>query len=106
MAAEFEIQKALYSALSALGLRVYDSAPQSADGLADPRGIRSFVVGTGGVHLTAARPQQPNSEVRNNQTWGVLKLTLRARDYAWEFVPIDGQAFRDSGSAACLAPEQ
>lgn len=32
MAAEFEIQKALYSALTALGLRVYDSAPQAADG--------------------------------------------------------------------------
>jgi len=32
MAAEFEIQKALYSALTALGLRVYDSAPQTADG--------------------------------------------------------------------------
>jgi hypothetical protein len=32
MAAEFEIQKALYSALSALDLRVYDSAPQQADG--------------------------------------------------------------------------
>lgn len=32
MAAEFEVQKALYSALSGLGLRVYDVAPQSVDG--------------------------------------------------------------------------
>lgn len=32
MSAEFEIQKALYQALSGLGLTVYDSAPQAADG--------------------------------------------------------------------------
>jgi len=32
MAAEFEIQNALYSALTTLGLRVYDVAPQAADG--------------------------------------------------------------------------
>ena len=32
MPAEFETQKALFSALSALGLRAYDIAPQSADG--------------------------------------------------------------------------
>lgn len=30
--AEFEIQKALFLALSGLGLTVYDAAPQSADG--------------------------------------------------------------------------
>ena len=32
MAAEFATQQALFSALSALGLRVYDSAPQQANG--------------------------------------------------------------------------
>ena len=32
MPAETEVQKALYLALTALGLRVYDSAPQAADG--------------------------------------------------------------------------
>ncbi len=80
-------------------------APQSADGLPDPRGIRSFVAGTGGGELTAGRGTQPNSEIRNHRTFGVLKLTLRARDYAWEFVPIDGYSFRDSGSAACTAPD-
>jgi hypothetical protein len=32
MPAEFEIQKALFVALSALNLRVYDSAPQQTDG--------------------------------------------------------------------------
>jgi hypothetical protein len=32
MAAEWETQKALYTAISALGLTVYDAAPQVADG--------------------------------------------------------------------------
>ena len=32
MAAEIEVQKALYLALTALSLRVYDSAPQVTDG--------------------------------------------------------------------------
>lgn len=32
MGAEVEVQKAFYSALTALGLRVYDAAPQAADG--------------------------------------------------------------------------
>jgi len=32
MSAEWEVQKALYTALSSLGLTVYDAAPQAADG--------------------------------------------------------------------------
>jgi len=32
MAAELEVQRAFYTALSGLGLRVYDAAPQAADG--------------------------------------------------------------------------
>jgi hypothetical protein len=76
-------------------------APQNADGRADPHGIREFVVGTGGVNLYAARARQPNSEVLETSTWGVLRLALKAEGYDWEFMPIDGQSFRDSGTAAC-----
>ena len=36
-----------------------------------------------------ARPQ-PNSQVRNNDTFGVLKLTLRPTGYDWQFVPEAG----------------
>jgi hypothetical protein len=75
--------------------------PQDAEGRPDPRGIREFVVGTGGAPLYSPKSIQPNSEVRESQTWGVLRLTLRARSYDWEFVPIDGQAFRDGGTASC-----
>jgi hypothetical protein len=76
-------------------------APQDADGTATSDGIREFVVGTGGANLRPVGVVKPNSQVRDNQTWGVLKLTLRAATYNWEFVPIDGQAFRDFGTAAC-----
>jgi len=34
-------------------------------------------------------------------TYGVLKLTLRPTSYDWQFVPIAGQTFTDSGTTAC-----
>ncbi len=79
-------------------------APQDPAGNADPgRGIREFVVGTGGKTLYDFRVPKPNSEVRNNLAPGVLKLTLHPTSYEWEFVPIAGQTFTDSGSAECVA---
>lgn len=77
-------------------------AAQTSSGKADPNGIRQFVVGTGGASQYALGEIQPNSEVRNNDAFGVLKLTLRATGYAWEFVPVEGEQFRDSGSAECV----
>jgi 3',5'-cyclic AMP phosphodiesterase CpdA len=79
-------------------------APQTADGSFDARGIRSFVVGTGGAPLYGMPMMRSNSEVRENRTWGVLKLTLHASSYDWEFVPVDGQLFRDFGNAECVSP--
>jgi hypothetical protein len=76
-------------------------APQDADGHATPTGIREFVVGTGGNMLYDRASQQPNSELWENRTWGVMKLTLKSGSYEWEFVPIDGQSFRDTGSGEC-----
>ncbi len=77
-------------------------APQSPSGVADPTtGIRQFVVGTGGTPLRPFGTVQPNSEVRESNTHGVLKLTLRANSYDWEFVPIAGQTFTDSGTGTC-----
>ncbi|HJW91861.1 MAG TPA: metallophosphoesterase [Anaerolineales bacterium] len=78
-------------------------APQNPSGQADPNlGIREFVVGTGGASLYSFLAIQPNSQVRNNTTWGVLKLTLHATSYDWGFVPIAGQTFTDAGSANCV----
>jgi hypothetical protein len=39
--------------------------------------------------------------VRNADTFGVLKLTLRSGSYAWNFVPEAGQTFTDSGTGSC-----
>src|SRR3990170_8350684 len=75
-------------------------APQDADGGADPAwGIREFVVGTGGASHYNFGPPLPNSEVRNSDTFGVLKLTLHPNSYDWDFVPEAGKTFTDSGSS-------
>jgi hypothetical protein len=78
-------------------------ALQDPNGQVDTtRGIREFVVGTGGGGLYPFSSIQPNSQVRNNTTYGVLKLTLHATSYGWEFVPITGQTFTDSGTGNCV----
>jgi len=77
-------------------------APQTPAGVADPvRGIREFVVGTGGESHYAFGTPIANSEVRDNTSFGVLKLTLSADSYTWEFIPVAGASFRDSGSGTC-----
>lgn len=77
-------------------------APQTPDGVRDDaRGIRSFVVGTGGSNHTSLASTFPNSEVRNADTYGILKLTLHASSYDWEFVPETGKTFTDKGTTLC-----
>ena len=78
-------------------------APQDPSGNADPtHGIRQFVVGTGGRSFYAFGAAIANSEVRNNDTYGVLKLTLHPTSYTWEFIPEAGKTFNDSGNAPCV----
>jgi acid phosphatase type 7 len=78
-------------------------APQTPDGVTDPRrGIRQFVVGTGGQNFHGfANPPRRNSEVRDSQTYGILELTLRPAGYDWRFIPEPGGTFTDSGSGTC-----
>ena len=77
-------------------------APQDPNGKADPqRGIREFVVGTGGRSHYSILGPIANSEVYNDETYGVLKLTLRPESYEWRFLPVEGETFTDSGSARC-----
>lgn len=77
-------------------------APQNPEGNPDPeQGIREIVVGTGGRSHTPLGDAKPNSEVRDDKTYGVLKLTLFPGKYSWEFIPIPGKAFRDSGEGVC-----
>lgn len=77
-------------------------APQDPDGQPDlAAGIRQFVVGTGGTSLTGFPRIVANSEIRNDTTWGVLRLTLRAGQYDWQFVRAAGGSFSDSGTGSC-----
>lgn len=77
-------------------------APQTATGALDTaRGLVEFVVGTGGyTHYSFGTPLA-NSVVRNSTAYGVLKLTLSASSWTFEFVPVAGQSFTDSGSGTC-----
>lgn len=59
------------------------------------------MVGTGGGPLYAFDPAQPNSEVRNNDTYGVLRLTLHPDRYEWKFLPAAGGSFTDAGGDTC-----
>ena len=77
-------------------------APQTPGAVADPAaGIRQFTVGTGGASHYTFGTIQPNSEVRNGTTYGVLKLTLHTTSYDWQFVPVAGATFTDSGTGSC-----
>jgi len=78
-------------------------APQDPYGnLDEKRGIQEFVVGTGGRDHGPLGFPIPNSQVRNADTFGVLKLTLSPGKYSWEFVPVEGASeFHDSGAGTC-----
>lgn len=78
-------------------------APQTPAGAPDTaRGIREFVVGTGGRDHYAIRGKPvSNSEVRNDDTFGVLALTLHPASYDWRFVPAAGARFSDAGRGVC-----
>jgi len=77
-------------------------APMNVSGALDTaKGVREFIVGTGGAPLYSFGTIQPNSEVRDSLTWGVLKLTLHSASFDWQFVPVSGKTFTDSGSQAC-----
>jgi hypothetical protein len=76
-------------------------APLNELGGADPRGVREFVVGTGGHSHHPFFGVQPGSEVRNNTTFGILRLALRPTSYSWRFAPVAGASFTDAGSTSC-----
>jgi len=77
-------------------------APQTPSGSLDTsRGIREFIVGSGGANHTSFVTIAANSEVRNASTFGVLEITLHPTSYDWQFVPEAGQTFTDSGTTAC-----
>jgi hypothetical protein len=100
------IWQTLYTANADLVLVGHDHgyerfAPQNASGELDARrGIREFVVGTGGKSLYGFPNARPNSQVRFS-TFGVLKLRLRPSGYDWQFIAVADSNFTDAGSGAC-----
>jgi hypothetical protein len=77
-------------------------APQDPSGNLDPaNGIVEIVAGTGGHEHDALGSPEPNSVVGNDSSYGVLEVTLHQSSYDFEFRPIPGDAFTDSGSATC-----
>ena len=91
----------LWAALSEAGADVVLGGHDHHYERFDPdRGIRQFVVGTGGRSLYPTVGAEDRSVVRNSNTFGVLALTLRESSYSWRFVPSVG-TFTDEGSARC-----
>ena len=78
-------------------------APQDASGNLDlAKGIIEIIAGTGGDSLFPfSAAKAPNSVIGNDSTFGVLKLTLQPTSFYWQFIPIAGQTFTDSGTRAC-----
>ncbi len=65
------------------------------------RGIRQLSVGTGGARLYDFKSTSTHSQVRHNQTHGIVKLTLENDGYTWEFIPVAAKSFTDSGRERC-----
>ena len=86
----------------------YGTLNREANG-SDVGGIRQIVAGTGGRGLTVATRTEftPGLQAWQDATtanaWGVLKLALYPGGYGWEFVPVAGKTFTDSGSHSCHA---
>ena len=78
-------------------------APLDPTGQVDPvRGIREFVVGTGGRNMTSfTGSPRPGSERRSSSVYGVMRLDLAPDRYTWQMRPIAGGSFSDGGSQRC-----
>jgi Calcineurin-like phosphoesterase len=77
-------------------------APLTPGGRVAPRtGIREFVVGTGGADLYPFGDPITGSVVRMH-SYGVLRLRLDDRGYAWAFVRVGGHVL-DRGRDTCHA---
>jgi hypothetical protein len=101
--------KALYASGVEIVLNGHDHHyerfnPQNPSAAADPNGIQEFIVGTGGKNHYSTGTALANSVVRNSDTYGFLKLTLRPTSYDWQFIPEPGKTFTDSGTRNCFTP--
>lgn len=95
--------EALWQALASAGADVVLSGhDHDYERLAPVNGIRSFVVGTGGHSLIpfSGKPDK-QTELRTDDSYGLLALQLDPGSFRWQFVPIPGDELDDRGQAAC-----
>jgi hypothetical protein len=93
---------AFWSDLAAAGAEIVLSGhDHDYERFGPDRGIRQFVVGTGGRSLYPIVGHEVRSETSNDSTVGVLALTLRPTSYDWQFVPAATSKYADSGHAEC-----
>ena len=77
-------------------------SPQTAEGVLDgTRGIREFVVGTGGKMEKGHFASDHHSEHQEKGVFGVLKLTLHPKSYEFEFIRGGDGKVLDWGGDAC-----
>jgi len=77
-------------------------APQDENGdLDNAAGVRQFLVGVGGYGFHSNSATDPETVAAQNDTYGILKLTLHPTLYDYEFMSVAGGTFTDSGSANC-----
>jgi len=75
--------------------------PMNRYGKAAPKGMREIVVGTGGASHYGFGTILATSQVRNSDTYGVLRLVLKSTSYSWKFIHVAGKTFTDSGTTYC-----
>jgi Calcineurin-like phosphoesterase len=98
--------RALYAAGADVVVNGHDHdyerfGPQDPAGHPDAaRGIREFVVGTGGAAIRGFNPPVANSELRLAIGPGVIKFTLHPRSYDWTWFSATTDV-TDSGGAPC-----
>jgi hypothetical protein len=102
-----QVFAALYDAGADLVVNGHDHGyqrfkPLDSLGVEDAtNGIRQFVAATGGASLYDFPTDSPLLDKRDNTSHGVLKLTLAPGSYSWDFVPVPGDTFTDTGTADC-----
>ena len=102
-----DIWQTLYDAGADVVLSGHDHvyerfALQTSTSQADPdKGIRQFVIGTGGKSLYPFKKIRANSEVRAAGVYGVLKLGLKPNSYTWQYLAANSQDFQDQGETQC-----
>jgi hypothetical protein len=94
---------ALWRALAAAGADlVLAGHDHDYERIGPEEGLRSFVVGTGGRSLYEfLHPRGPQTELRANDSYGLLMLTLHDAAFDWRFIPAAGSLLTDAGTAAC-----